>query len=154
MPKVEIDGLDNLLLSFRELAQIPDEVVDDMLNAQADIAAAAQQEEAKKMLVGDYVTGTTALSIKKGKIKLKNGQRVLYVTPTGTRKRGKRKISKTRNAEIAFINEYGDPGHRIPARPFIRTANERTAPDIENASDQTGQHYVFEFEAIGGVGYA
>lgn len=42
MPKVEIDGLDDLLLSFRELAQIPDEVVDDMLNAQADIAAAAQ----------------------------------------------------------------------------------------------------------------
>ena len=24
-----------------------------------------------------------------------------------------------------------------------------TAPDIENATDQTGQHYVFEFEAIG-----
>lgn len=24
-----------------------------------------------------------------------------------------------------------------------------TAPDIENASDQTGQHYVFEFEAVG-----
>ena len=29
-----------------------------------------------------------------------------------------------------------------------------TAPDITNATDQTGQHYVFEFEAIGGVGYA
>lgn len=27
-----------------------------------------------------------------------------------------------------------------------------TAPDITNASDQTGQHYVFEFEALGGVG--
>lgn len=26
-----------------------------------------------------------------------------------------------------------------------------TAPDITNASDQTGQHYVFEFEALGGV---
>ena len=24
-----------------------------------------------------------------------------------------------------------------------------TAPDITNATDQTGQHYVFEFEAIG-----
>lgn len=142
MPKVEIDGLDDLLLSFRELAQIPDEVVDDMLNAQADIAAAAQQEEAKKMLVGDYVTGTTALSIKKGKIKLKNGQRVLYVTPTGTRKRGKRKISKTRNAEIAFINEYGDPGRRIPARPFIRTANERTAAQQEKAALKAYDDYL------------
>lgn len=142
MPKVEIDGLDDLLLSFRELAQIPDEVVDDMLNAQADIAAAAQQEEAKKMLVGDYVTGTTALSIKKGKIKLKNGQHILYVTPTGTRKRGKRKISKTRNAEIAFINEYGDPRRRIPARPFIRTANERTAPEQEKAALKVYDNYL------------
>ena len=142
MPKVEIDGLDDLLLSFRELAQIPDEVVDNMLNAQADIAAAAQQEEAKKMLVGDYVTGTTALSIKKGKIKLKNGQRVLYVTPTGTRKRGKRKISKTRNAEIAFINEYGYPGRRIPARPFIRTANERTAAQQEKAALKAYDDYL------------
>ena len=26
-----------------------------------------------------------------------------------------------------------------------------TAPDITPASDQTGQHYVFEFEALGGV---
>ncbi len=26
-----------------------------------------------------------------------------------------------------------------------------TASDITNASDQTGQHYVFEFEALGGV---
>lgn len=94
MPKVEIDGLDDLLLSFRELAQIPDEVVDDMLNAQADIAAAAQQEEAKKMLVGDYVTGTTALSIKKGKIKLKNGQHIAigatticFTAPNKTKRR-------------------------------------------------------------------
>lgn len=26
-----------------------------------------------------------------------------------------------------------------------------TAPEIENASDETDQHYVFEFEALGGV---
>lgn len=26
-----------------------------------------------------------------------------------------------------------------------------TAPDVTNASDQTRQHYVFEFEALGGV---
>lgn len=36
----------------------------------------------------------------------------------------------------------------------LATVDAFTAPDIENASDQTGQHYVYEFEAIGGVGYA
>ncbi len=31
----------------------------------------------------------------------------------------------------------------------LAAVDEFTAPDIENATDQTGQHYVFEFEAIG-----
>lgn len=129
MPKVEIDGLGELSLALKDLAELPDAVIDEMLNAQADIAATAQREEAEKMIVGPYVTGTTALSIRKGKVKIKNGQRVIYVSPTGTRKRGKKTI---RNAEIAFLNEYGTK--TIHARPFIRTANERTAPDQEKAA--------------------
>lgn len=129
MPKVEIDGLGELSLALKDLAELPDAVIDEMLNAQADIAAAGQREEAEKMIVGPYVTGTTAFSIKKGKIKIKNGQRVIYVSPTGTRKRGKKSI---RNAEIAFLNEYGTK--TIHARPFIRTANERTAPEQEKAA--------------------
>ena len=31
----------------------------------------------------------------------------------------------------------------------LASVDEFTAPDIENASDQAGQHYVFEFEAVG-----
>ena len=31
----------------------------------------------------------------------------------------------------------------------LAAVDEFTAPDIENASDQTGQHYVFEFETVG-----
>ena len=34
----------------------------------------------------------------------------------------------------------------------LAAVDDFTAPDITNASDQTGQHYVFEFEAVGGVG--
>lgn len=129
MAKVEMDGLGELALAFDQIANLPDEVIDEMLNAQADIVVAAQVEEANRMLAGPYATGTTAMSVRKGKIKVKNAQRVIYVTPTGTRKRGKAAV---RNAEIAFLNEYGT--RRIPARPFIRTANERTAPDQERAA--------------------
>ena len=31
----------------------------------------------------------------------------------------------------------------------LASVDEFTSPDITNASDQTGQHYVFEFEAVG-----
>lgn len=31
----------------------------------------------------------------------------------------------------------------------LASVDEFTAPDIENATDHTGQHYVFEFEAVG-----
>ena len=31
----------------------------------------------------------------------------------------------------------------------LAAVDEFTAPDITNATDQTGQHYVYEFEAVG-----
>ena len=31
----------------------------------------------------------------------------------------------------------------------LASVDEFTAPDITNATDQTGQHYVYEFEAVG-----
>ena len=137
MAKVEMDGLGELTLSLKEISDLPDAVIDKMLNAQADIAEAAQQEEATRMLVGPYATGTTAMTVRKGKVKIKNGQRVLYLTPVGTRARGK---AKTRNAEIAFLNEFGT--RKIPARPFIRTANERTAVEQEKAAMRIYDDYL------------
>lgn len=134
MAQISFKGLDEFILSMQEVAELPDEVIDDILNAGADVAAKAQREEAAFVLSGPYSTGKTALSIKKGKVKLhKDGYRVLYITPTGTRKRGKTKISKTRNAEIAFINEYGSPRRNIPARHWMQAANEKCAAETTAA---------------------
>ena len=47
------------------------------------------------------------------------------VTFSGSRQRGN---TKTRNAEIAFVNEYGRQGQT--ARPFIRQAGEQYADEI------------------------
>lgn len=132
MAEIDFKGLDEVTLSMQQVAELPDDVIDDMLIAGADVVVAAQRAEAEKLgkLGGyrnrgqtrDLSTGLTARSIKKGKIKVKNGQRVIYVTPVGTRKRGK---TTTRNAEIAFYNEYGTK--TIQARGFIRKANEDSA---------------------------
>lgn len=120
MAEIGFSGLDELMLSMEEISQIPDEVQDAMLNAQADVVTAAQKAKARAYGVQD--TGLVISSIKKGKPKRKKGVRVIYITPSGTRRRGKQTV---RNAEIAFINEYGTKRQR--ARPFIRDANEACA---------------------------
>lgn len=132
MAEINFSGLDELTLSLEEVAELPDEVIDEMLNAGADVVVEAQRKEALKLgkLGGyrnakqteDYSTGDTARSIKKGRVKVKNGQRFLYITPVGSRKRGK---STTRNAEVAFLNEFGT--RTINARGFLRKANELSA---------------------------
>lgn len=140
MAKVEFKGIDELMLSMQEVAALPDEVVDAMLDARADVVVAAQRESAKRMLVGPYAKGDTEKSIKKGKPKLRGGHRVLYVTPTGSRKRGRAKA--VRNAEVAFINEYGT--RKIPARNFIRTANESCADAATAAEFEVYSRYLEE----------
>ena len=128
MPEISFRGLDGLILDMQAVAELPDEVQDEMLNAQADIVVAAQKRAGQAMGVED--TGLTLRSIKKGKVKRsKEGYRVLYITPAGSRKRGKKRV---RNAEIAFINEYGDRDQK--ARPFIRTGNESSAAQATEAA--------------------
>ena len=53
------------------------------------------------------------------------------VTFSGTRTRGR---TRTRNAEIAFINEYGKRNQ--PARPFIRTAAETGGDQIAEPGEK------------------
>lgn len=130
MARVEFSGIDELSLSLKEVAELPDEVIDAMLDARADVVVEAQRAEARKLGTKyrnkgqkkNYATGMTANSIRKGKVKVKDGQRVLYITPVGSRKRGK---TVTRNAEIAFENEFGTK--TIQARNFLRKANEKSA---------------------------
>lgn len=118
-----VRGLDEFSLSLQELADLPDTVQDDMLEAGAEVVANAQRD--KVMAYGIYDRESTqhvAESIKPGRVKVKKGRRVIYVGPTGKRKRGN---TETRNAEILFVNEFGKRGQS--ARPAVRDANEACA---------------------------
>ena len=124
-----VNGLDDFSLSLEELAALPDTVQDDMLLAGADVVAKAQKQ--KVLAYGIYDRDSTqhvADSIKPGRVKVKKGQRVVYVTPTGKRKRGN---TETRNAEILFVNEFGKGGQA--ARPAVADANEACAEAMTQA---------------------
>ena len=129
MAEFTCNGLDDLMLSLQEIAAIPEEVQDEMLRAGADVVAQAQREKVKAYGIYDGSSPRhVADTIKPGRVKLKKGQRVIYVTPTGSRRRGK---SVTRNAEILFVNEYGKRCQK--ARPAIRDANEACAEQMVSA---------------------
>ena len=127
MANLSFSGIDGLMLSMQEAAEIPDDVAEAMLQAEAEIVEQAQI--AYGMQMGVYRTGETLASIRPGKMKRgRNGGRLIYVTPQGVNDR------EERNAAVAFINEYGKR-NQAP-RPFIATANEAAAtPAVEAAAN-------------------
>lgn len=132
MGKITVNGMDALIDDLADLAKLPDSVIEDILDAEADVIERAQRRTARKM--GVYDTGMTADSIKKGKIKKTGLDHSITVAPRGKNKRGQR------NAEVAFVNEYGKRGQ--PARPFIATANKEAEKETVEAGEKVYYAYL------------
>lgn len=133
MAEFDVSGLDDLMLSLQDVADLPETVQDAMLDAQADVVLRAQQSAAQA--IAD--TGQTARSLRKSKPRTRKGVRSISITFAGSRKRGE---TTTRNAEIAFVNEYGKKG--VPARNFIRKANEQSAAASTQAAKEIYDQYL------------
>lgn len=132
-------GLDALISDLEELAKIPDEVILDMLTAEAEVVAEEQKTAFSTAYSKGYSKGITARSVTVSK-KLKktaNGK-AIYVYPKGTRKDG----NKRRAAEVAVINEYGAVARNIPKRLTIRTANEKAADPALKAAAEVYDKYL------------
>ena len=131
MAKLEINGMDALLEDLGSIADLPDNVVEDILNAEADVIVEEQKKTARELWRGPYETGETAASIKKGKVKVTPYGKSISVYPQGKNKDG------NRNAEVAFINEYGKrSGRQKSGRPAIRLANERKGNEAVKAGEK------------------
>lgn len=133
MAEFDVSGLDDLMLSLQDVADLPETVQDAMLDAQADVVLQAQQSAAQA--IAD--TGQTARSLRKSKPRTRKGVRSISITFAGSRKRGE---TTTRNAEIAFVNEYGKKG--VPARNFIRKANEQSAAASTQVAKEIYDQYL------------
>lgn len=114
------------------IAEIPTSTIDEMLNAGADILEPEIRKNAETMLRGRYYTGTTAKSVKRKEPESTDYGRRLIITFDGKRT-DKHHPKGIRNAEVAFLNEYG--ARKIPARPFIKRAVE----DCNNAVTEAAE---------------
>lgn len=139
MARMEVDGADALIEDLSQLAQMPCEVTDDILNAMADVIVPAQRKEIERRWSGPHSMGISAKAIKKTGTKKELDGSSISVSPQGTRKRGKKRI---RNAEIAFINEYGAPGRGIAARPAIGLSIEKAKEEIFAAGEKAYDAYL------------
>lgn len=156
MARYSAYGLDELIDIFDDLATMPDEVPIGMLNAEADVLVKAQKSVGKSM--GVHKTGMTLDSIQKKPIAKKTQAGWMQeIYPKGIRKEAvassdssdttKTRYKKTkgkgyavRNAEVAFINEFGKKGQ--PARPFIATANEQYGDAALAAAAEVYDNYL------------
>lgn len=139
MGRLTVNGLDALADDFAALARLPDSVIDGILDAEAEVITAAQREEIEKQWRGPHSLGISAKSVKKGKAKKEKDGRSITVYPQGSRKRGGQ---TTRNAEIAFINEYGAPGRHIAARPAIDAANKKKEEEAVAAGERVYNQFL------------
>ena len=125
MATLELLGFEDLDDAFKRIADIPDEVTVSALDAMASVAAEKIKQSGEAMGVRDPESEVHILDkIKPTKAKISDRGGYEDITFSGTRQRGSK---RQRNAEIAFINEYGKRGQ--PARPFIgkaMTQNEDT----------------------------
>lgn len=118
MATLEIEGFDSLNDAFHRIEDIPWSVTENALNAMAEVAMDAARKTGESMGVRDPESDVHILDkMKRNKAKQTQEGGYENITFSGSRTRHG---NSTRNAEIAFINEYGKRNQ--PARPFMGRA--------------------------------
>lgn len=131
MARLEIDGFDALNAAFGRIREIPPETTTRALSEMAEVAKVKIKAQGEAMGVRDPDSQVHILDkITTTEPKLTGSGGYADVTFSGSRQRGN---TKTRNAEIAFLNEYGVESHGQDARPFIGTAMTKNEQTIAEA---------------------
>ena len=137
MANFQISGLENVIKSFSDISSIPDDVKKDILKAMGNATSKAQAASAEAMGVKDTGAMIESLQVKSPKLTDDGGS--VTITFKGTRTDENHK-TPTRNAEIAFINEFGKDGQQ--ARPFIKTANTKNEAKIAEAGQTVFNRWI------------
>lgn len=161
MASFNATGIEGLMLSFEQFAAIPDETIEDMLDAEAKVVVAAHKRSITTLgLVGgpeDPNRGKLLASIKAHKKaggRNNDFQRYVLVYPTGPHHTfHRREVVKTyANSkhgrtytvggddqtasanEVGFVHEFGAPKRNIKASQWMLKANESSADEAAAAA--------------------
>ena len=146
-------GLEGLMLSFREIKEIPDDVAFELLEAGGEVLAAAQKRSVISLGLVDSQKLANSIQVMKRRTafayKHNDNDRYTIVHPEGRhhtyRSRVKTKVYKrsksgrtytvggrvveVTNSEVGFIHEFGAPQKGIPASQWMSKANEACAEE-------------------------
>lgn len=145
-----VKGLDEFSLSLKEMAELPESVRDDMLQAGAEVLVPALKRKLEAL--GLVRTGMLRDSIKAFR-KFRSGELIYKIYPAGKRgTRNRRMVTKAykrskhgrtytvggdtvdvTNGEVGFIHEVGAPRRNIPAKMWMLTTVEENAAKVEAA---------------------
>lgn len=130
--KIDFKGMDEVGLSFKELANTPDDVKREMVQAGSEVLIRAERRMITAL--GMVKTGQLRDSIAAKEKKKKDTSDITYtVYPKGNRKKvGKEKKAAT-NAEVGFIHEYGLPSKNIAAKQWMAKAVKEATDDVVDA---------------------
>ena len=136
MARFETEGFDNLINQMEKMGQTTGPLAKKMLFAGAEQVKKAWKQAAKQHRLLD--TGQMINSIDYSRKVRKAGDILSAdIYPMGnstyTESKGKRytRLKPVRNAEVAFVNNYGTPDGTIKATHFVDTADDLAGPMIE-----------------------
>ena len=132
MASFELEGFEDLATSLQRFAAIPEEELKRMVVNMAETALPKIKSNGEALGVRDPMSDVHILDkMKIGKFKKTLTGGYVDITFSGTRMRNE---TRTRNAEIAFVNEYGKRSQR--ARPFIGLALTENEDEILAQADE------------------
>lgn len=132
-----------LMLGMQQIAEIPEDVIDEMLQVGSKVGVEAMRRSLRRM--GLVKTGQLADSLVAVRKVGKDGRIYYRAYPKGRRKSENsaltvasiRRVNPLRshakpptNNEVGFVLEFGAPKRGIEARQWMRTANEESADDV------------------------
>ena len=134
MANFNVVGLDDAMLSMKEIASIPDDVAEEMLQAGGEVLADAQKRKYLSTL--KQHTGNLANSLKVSKMtRRRDGSRGITVYPRGKHHSYKHDdgFADARNADVAFVQEYGSKKRGISAKGIMAAANAESGDAVQAA---------------------
>ena len=132
-----------LMLDMQQIAEIPEDVIDEMLQAGSKVGVEAMRRSLRRM--GLVKTGQLADSLVAVRKVDKYGRIYYEVYPKGRRKAEPHVLTVANirrvdplhtyaepptNNEVGFVLEFGAPKRGIKARQWMRKANEESADDV------------------------